>query len=104
MIELAPLTADVYGGKENGAVVLDIRQPVTTCSVRAKLSGVDSNKALSATTALKDTLYGSLSADTNLTFALASSNELARTLNGTINFDISTAGSRTSTSSMKSAK
>ena len=88
VIELSPLTADVYGGKENGAVVLDIRQPVTTCSVRAKLSGVDSNKALSATTALKDTLYGSLSADTNLTFALASSNELARTLNGTINFDI----------------
>jgi AsmA protein len=88
VIELSPLTADVYGGKENGAVVLDIRHAVPTCSVRAKLSGVDSNKALSATTALKNTLYGSLSADSDLTFALASSNDLARTLNGTLSFNV----------------
>lgn len=88
VIELSPLTADVYGGNENGAVVLDIRPATPTCSVRAKLSGVDSNKALSATTALKDTLYGSLSSDSNLTFALASSNDLARTLNGTVSFNV----------------
>ena len=44
VIELSPLTADVYGGKENGTIVLDIRPATPTCSVRAKLSGVDSNK------------------------------------------------------------
>jgi AsmA protein len=88
VIELSPLTADVYGGKENGSIVLDIRPATPTCSVQAKLSGVDSNKALSATTSLKDTLYGSLSADSNLTFALASSNDLARTLNGTVSFSV----------------
>ena len=88
MIELSPLTADVYGGKESGAVVLDIRPATTTCSIRTKLTGVDSNKALSATSALKDTLYGSLSADSNLSFALASSNDLARTLNGSISFNV----------------
>ena len=37
---------------------------------------------------MKDTLYGSLSADSNLTFALASSNDLARTLNGTVSFSV----------------
>ena len=88
VIELSPLTADVYGGKESGAVVLDIRPATTTCSIRTKLTGVDSNKALSAMSALKDTLYGSLSADSNLSFALASSNDLARTLNGSISFNV----------------
>ncbi len=88
VIELSPLTADVYGGKEDGTVVLDVRPTPPTCSVQAKLNGVDANKALSATTALKNTLYGSLSADSNLSFALASSNDLARTLNGTVSFNV----------------
>jgi uncharacterized protein involved in outer membrane biogenesis len=88
VIELSPLTADVYGGKENGTVVLDTRPATPTCAVRAKLTGVDANQALSATSALKDTLYGSLSADSNLSFALASSTDLARTLNGTLSFNV----------------
>jgi AsmA protein len=88
IIELSPLTADLYGGKENGTVVLDTRPATPTCSVRAKFSNLDANKALSATSALKDTLYGSLSSDSNLSFALASSNELARTLNGTMSFNV----------------
>ena len=88
VIELSPLTADVYGGKENGSVVLDTRPATPTCSVRAKFSGVDANKVLSATSSLKDMLYGSMSANSNLGFALASSNDLARTLNGTVSFDV----------------
>jgi len=88
VIELSPLTADVYGGKENGDIIVDIRPVTPVCSVRAKFTGVDSNKALSATTALKDTLYGSLSASSNLSFALASGSELARTLNGTVSFEV----------------
>ena len=88
VIELSPLTADVYGGKENGAAVLDVRPVTPTCAIRAKLSGVDANKLLSAVSSLKDTLYGSMSADSNLGFALAASNDLARTLNGTVSFDV----------------
>ncbi|HYZ85410.1 MAG TPA: AsmA-like C-terminal region-containing protein, partial [Bryobacteraceae bacterium] len=88
IIELSPLTADVYGGKENGTVVLDIRPATPTCSVRAKLSNLNANAVLSATSALKNTLEGSLSADSNLSFALASSSDLARTLNGTLSFNV----------------
>ena len=69
-------------------MVVDTRPATPTCNIRAKLSGVDSNRALSATTALKDTLFGSLSADSNLTFALASSHDLARTLNGSLRFTV----------------
>jgi AsmA protein len=88
VIELSPLTADVYGGKGNGAIVLDIRPATPTCSVRVKLSGVDANRALSATSSVKNTLDGALSADTNLSFPLASGSNLTRGLNGTASFNV----------------
>ena len=56
--------------------------------MNAKFSGVDTNALLSAVSTAKNTLYGSLAADTNLRFALVSSNDLPRTLNGSLNFDV----------------
>lgn len=88
VIQLSPLTADLFGGKESGTWTLDTRPATALCRVNAKLTGVDTNKLLSATSSLKDTLYGSLTADGNLSFALSSSTDLARTLNGTLGFNV----------------
>jgi AsmA protein len=88
VVTLAPLTTDIFGGKENGSVTLDIRPANTLCAVNAKFTGVDTNALLSAVRTAKDTLYGSLTADTNLHFALVSSDQLPRTLNGTLNFNV----------------
>lgn len=88
VITLSPLTTDIFGGKESGTVTLDVRPATPLCAVNAKFSGVDTNALLSAVSTAKDTLYGSLAATTNLHFALASSNELPRTLNGTLKFDV----------------
>jgi AsmA protein len=88
VIQLSPLTANVFGGTENGTWTLDTRPATPLCSVNAKLTGVDANKLLSATSSLKNTLYGSLAADGNLSFALSSSTDLARTLNGTLGFNV----------------
>lgn len=88
VIQLSPLTADLFGGKESGTWTLDTRPATPLCSVNAKLTGVDTNKLLSATSSLKNTLYGSLAADGNLSFALSSSTDLARTLNGTLGFNV----------------
>jgi AsmA protein len=88
VIQLAPLTADLFGGKESGTWTLDTRPATPLCSVNGKLTGVDTNKLLSATSSLKNTLYGSLAADGNLSFALTSSANLARTLNGTLGFNV----------------
>ncbi len=88
VIELVPVTAGVFGGSENGTVTLDTRPARPQCSVKTKLSGVDTNALLSAVSSVKNTLYGSLSADANLAFTLAASNELARTLNGTLSFNV----------------
>ncbi|HEY7212436.1 MAG TPA: AsmA family protein [Bryobacteraceae bacterium] len=88
VLTLAPFTTDIFGGKENGTIVLDTRPARPLCSVNAKFSGVDTNALLSAVSSAKNTLYGSLAADANVRFVMASSNELAQTLNGTLGFDV----------------
>jgi hypothetical protein len=89
VITLSPLNADLYSGKAIGTVTLDTRPATSLCAVNAKLAGVNSNALLSAISQVKDTLYGSLSATSNVSFALLPSNQLPGTLNGTLNFDVS---------------
>ena len=88
VIQLSPVTADVYGGKESGTVSVDTRPARPLCSVNAKLSGVDTNALLSAVSSVKNTLYGSLASNANLNFALGSSAELTRSLNGILSFNV----------------
>lgn len=88
VITLSPLSTDIFGGKENGTLTLDVRPATPLCAVNAKFAGVDTNALLSAVSSAKNTLYGSLAADTNLRFALASSNDLAQTLNGNLTFNV----------------
>jgi uncharacterized protein involved in outer membrane biogenesis len=88
VVRLSPVTSDVFGGKENGTVSVDTRPAHPLSSVKIQLSGVDTNALLSAISSMKNTLYGSMAADTNLTFSLDSSANLARTLNGTMNFNV----------------
>lgn len=88
LITLSPLTAEIYGGQETGAIVLDARQTPMAVRVQSKLNNVDANKLVSSTTSLKQTIYGLLAANTNMGFAAASSSDMARTLNGTFNLDL----------------
>jgi len=88
LITLSPLTAQVYGGQETGAIVLDARQTPMGVQVQSKLANVDANKLVSSVTSVKQTLYGLLAANTNMGFAAASSADMARTLNGNFNLDL----------------
>ena len=88
VITLSPLTAGIFGGSEAGAITLDTRPEIATCSLKTKFTGVDTNKLLSAVSSVKDRLYGSLAADANLGFALESSANLPRTLNGDLSFNV----------------
>jgi uncharacterized protein involved in outer membrane biogenesis len=88
VIQLSPLTADLFGGKQEGALTLDLRPQKPLCSVRSKISGVDSNALLSAVSSLRDTLYGKLGANTSLSFLLGPSTDLAKSLNGTLDFQV----------------
>ena len=88
VLEANPLVANIFGGSENGAVTLDTKPAQPQCAVKSRFAGVDTNALLSAVSTAKNTLYGQLTADTNLTFAIDTSNNLAKTLNGTLNFDV----------------
>jgi len=88
VIELSPLSADIFGGKANGSLTTDMRPAIPECSVKMKFAGVDANSLLSAVSSMKDRVSGSLTADTNLRFSLVHANDLARTLNGVLSFNL----------------
>lgn len=88
VVALSPVTADAYGGKVDGVITVDTKPAHPLCAAKVKLAGVDTNGLLSAASSVKNTLYGSLAADTNLTFAVDASSNLARTLNGTLDFNV----------------
>ncbi len=88
MVQLSPVSADVFGGKANGVISMDTKPVHSLCSVNLKTSGVDTNALLSAVSSAKDTLYGSLAGDANVHFNLESGAELAKTLNGIVNFNV----------------
>ncbi len=88
VVQMSPVTAGVFGGQENGTITVDTKPAHPQCSVKAHLAGVDTNALLSAVSSMKGRLYGSLAADANLSFAVDASTNLARTLNGVLNFNV----------------
>jgi uncharacterized protein involved in outer membrane biogenesis len=88
LIQLNPVTAQVYGGQGAGTITIDTRQSITTYAVSAKLSGVDANKLLSSLSTVKDTVYGTLAANPNVTFATPPSGDIVPTLNGTMGLNL----------------
>jgi AsmA protein len=88
VLQLNPLTAGIFGGTENGTVTLDTKPAQPQCTIKARLAGVDTNALLSAATSAKNTLYGQLAADADLVFAVDAGANLAKTLNGTLNFNV----------------
>src|SRR5271166_4455472 len=88
VIQLNPLTTQIYGGQGDGSVTIDTRPATTTYAVNAKLSGVDANKMLSSISSVKDTVYGTLSGTPNVTFATPPSGDIVQTLNGTLGLNL----------------
>jgi AsmA protein len=88
VIQLNPLTGQVYGGQINGNITADLRQATSSFAVNAKLSGADANQLLSAIGNMKDTLYGTLNANMNQTFSTPASGDVTQTLNGPFSFTL----------------
>lgn len=82
LIHLDPTTAQLFGGQETGAIVLDARPTPMTYTVNAKLSKVDANQLISSISPAKGVLYGLLNADANTSFG-SGGGDIARSLNGT---------------------
>ncbi|MDZ4799834.1 MAG: AsmA family protein, partial [Bryobacteraceae bacterium] len=85
VLRLDPLTAELFGGRESGGIVVDTRPKVPTVELRTKFEGVDANKLLSATTSVKQVITGLLLAGADARISLAATPaEMARSLNGAL--------------------
>src|SRR6476661_7040917 len=82
LIKMNPVTADVYGGKETGAITIDMRPAQPVYNVNLKTEKVDANKLISSVSDVKQTLYGLLSSNVNASFSSSSADTIARSLNG----------------------
>ena len=90
IIRLSPLTAQLYGGQEAGTINVDTRVTPMLVQVNSQLQRVQANDLLSAVSSVKNTIYGLLNASTQTSFQAApTSNDVARTLNGTLALDLS---------------
>jgi AsmA protein len=89
MIKMNPVTADVYGGKEVGAITIDMRPAQPVYAVNLKTEKVDANKLISSVSDVKQTIYGMLASNVNASFSSSSSTSIARSLNGNLAIDLS---------------
>ena len=88
VITLSPLTAQLYGGLVNGVIAADTRTMPMTVQVKTSLQKVQANPLISSVSSVKDTIYGLLAANTQSSFQAASASDMAKTLNGTLSFDL----------------
>ncbi len=88
VIQMNPLTGQVYGGQISGSITADLRQAVSSFAVNAKLTGADANQLLTAVGNMKDTLTGTLNANVNQTFSTPVSGDVTQTLNGPFSFTL----------------
>ena len=88
VIHLNPLTSQIYGGQENGNVTVDTRPNPMIYAVNTRLTNVDANQLLSSVSTVKNTLYGTLAATTNITFATPESGEIVDTLSGSVTMNL----------------
>ncbi len=89
VIGMSPITAQLYDGLENGAIVLDTRTTPMTVQVKSSLQRVRANDLVSSVSSIKNTIYGMLAANTQANFRATSAEDIAKTLNGTLALDLS---------------
>src|SRR5437763_2513540 len=84
LVHVNPVNADLYGGKETGAITVDMRPAQPVYTVNMKTDKVDANKLISSVSSVKQMLYGLLNSNVNASFSSTSADAIARGLNGTL--------------------
>jgi uncharacterized protein involved in outer membrane biogenesis len=84
LITMNPVTADLYNGKENGSITVDMRPAQPVYTVNLKTDKVDANKLISSVSDVKQTIYGLLASNVNASFSSSSATSIARSLNGSM--------------------
>jgi len=85
-LTLDPLSAHVYGGKQTGSMVIDLRPQPARYSVRVRFDDVDADRLMSSTTALRGVITGRIGAQAEIAFASGDSAAMARSMGGKVKF------------------
>jgi len=85
---LDPFVFTFFGGKQQGAVAIDLNQPAPVYTIKSSVTGLDVNRALSATTSNKDFLFGTANLSTNVKGSGSSAPAIQKTLAGTAKFQL----------------
>lgn len=85
---LNPFTFTFFGGKQQGSVAIDLSQPAPVYTIRSGVSGLDVNRALSATTTMKDFLLGRASVTADVKGSGSSAPAIQKSLTGTVKFQL----------------
>jgi len=82
VLKLDPVTAGIFGGQEAGAITVNLAEATPPFTIKVKLTNVDSNQLLSATSSVKNIVSGPLSGNFDLRFISKENQNIATTLNG----------------------
>ncbi|HEY3739394.1 MAG TPA: AsmA family protein [Bryobacteraceae bacterium] len=85
---LSPLTAGMFDGTVSGSIEADLHSSTPTFHTNLTMNQVDANALLSATTPVKQQLFGKLASTSALTFS-GTQASLTKSLNGTLNLKLS---------------
>jgi hypothetical protein len=88
VLTLEPLSAGVYGGKLTGAATVNLKTQPAVIGLKAHLDKIESEQLLAATTALRKVVSGPVTAEAQLQFAPKPGEEFARTMDGTVQFQL----------------
>jgi AsmA protein len=88
LVQLNPVSADLYGGKENGSISIDTRPAQPVYDINLKSDKVDANKLLSSVSSVKQVLFGALASNVNASFNSTSAEAIARGLNGKLDLNL----------------
>ena len=88
VLRMEPFTARVFGGDQAGSVTADLRVTPTKFTVQSTVRNVEAGQLLAATSSVKGVVSGPLSGRLDLEFAPKPNEELARSLNGTMQLEL----------------
>ncbi|MCX6607740.1 MAG: AsmA family protein [Acidobacteria bacterium] len=88
VLRMEPFTARVFGGEQAGSVTVDLRAVPSKFQVQSTMRNVEASQLLAATSSVKGVISGPLSGKLDLEFAPKPNEELARSLNGTMQLEL----------------
>ncbi len=83
-LRVDPFTARVFGGQQSGSATADLRTTPAHITIQSTLTNIEASQLLAATSPVKGFISGPLSGKVNLAFSPKAGEEIARTLNGTM--------------------